>query len=185
MHNIPKILGQRDSLLVPQRLFWAVFIALSVVQVIRASAHYSPIYGGDEYAYMISGYYRDFLGFLWGRDPMLQKLTNPLYLLFISTFKDLVPGRIRGNAAARRSSVLRLRRRKRPLCFTPVRMACRCRMCFGTWPLAIFCVLGGSHAGHFALVPWQRRLLADRACYRGTRSVLQSWRVYVSAWHSC
>ena len=91
MHNISKISGQRGNLLLPQRLFWVVFIALSVVQIIRASAHYSPIYGGDEYAYMISGYYRDFLGFLWGRNPMLQKLTNPLYLLFISTFKNLVP----------------------------------------------------------------------------------------------
>lgn len=65
--------------------FWMGVAILVVVHSLRALGHTSPIYGGDEYAYLISGLHRNELEWLWSRDPMLQKVTNPLYLWAIST----------------------------------------------------------------------------------------------------
>ncbi len=69
--------------------FWVVFALLAMVHALRSLGHTSPIYGGDEYAYLISGLHRDHLEWLWSRDPMLQKVTNPVYLWVISAMNRL------------------------------------------------------------------------------------------------
>ena len=72
-------------------IFAAFFIVVSFFQVFRAIGNYSPIYGGDEYAYIISGYFREQIGLLWERSPLLQKVNNPIYLLIIDTARALFP----------------------------------------------------------------------------------------------
>jgi hypothetical protein len=73
----------------PRTIFFGILCAVLVIQVFRAAGHYSPIYGGDEYAYLISGYYRTQLDLLWERDHTLQRLVNPLYLLFVQSAAGL------------------------------------------------------------------------------------------------
>lgn len=81
-----KILNRDDNLRIT---FLIVCFALASFQILRSAGHYSPIYGGDEYAYFISGLYRSNLPLIWARDPAIQKIVNPAYLLMIRVAADL------------------------------------------------------------------------------------------------
>lgn len=65
------------------KFFFFCLLLLAALHILRASGHYSPIYGGDEYSYFASGIFRSHLPLLWERDPLMQKITNPLFLVYI------------------------------------------------------------------------------------------------------
>jgi hypothetical protein len=65
----------------------AIFISI----IARAIGHASPIYGGDEYAHLIAGLHRETLNVLPTRDPLLQSVASPLYLLFIDLVGGIIP----------------------------------------------------------------------------------------------
>lgn len=70
---------------ISSKIFYTFLLIVYVFQVTRSIGHFSPIYGGDEYAYITSGKYLENLPFIYDRDPLLQRITNPLYLLIINT----------------------------------------------------------------------------------------------------
>lgn len=52
---------------------------------------FTPIYGGDEYAYVNLGKYLNDLGSVFSHDPYIQKVASPLYLKIVNLLHHLTP----------------------------------------------------------------------------------------------
>ncbi len=72
------------------QIFLVSIVVLTLFQVIRAISLHSPIFGGDEYAYFAQGVFLPHIDTLYSRDPLIQKVANPLYLKLIWILSRLV-----------------------------------------------------------------------------------------------
>lgn len=66
-----------------RRLLPVAFFLLLAWHLARAVSSPSPLYGGDEYAYLISGVFLDHLSNVTAADPSLQRINNPLFLKLV------------------------------------------------------------------------------------------------------